>query len=80
MLTDFKSLWKAIVINFVITAVWYICEYEQFGCFQWDRWGDDVVSILYTVALWSAFHQNHIMLEMVIEHYKKPITNKKEDV
>jgi hypothetical protein len=80
MLTDFKSLWKAIVINWAITAVWYMCEYEQFGCLQWDRWGDNVVSMLYTAALWYAFHQERIMMNILIEHYKKLAEEDEEEV
>lgn len=54
-MTTIKSLIVALVINYVITAIWYIFEYKQFGELQWNRKCDNIVSILYLIALWIGF-------------------------
>ena len=50
-----KSLIVALVINYAISAVWYISEYKQFGELQWNRKCDNIVSTLYLIVLWIAF-------------------------
>ena len=50
-----KSLIVALVINYAISAVWYIAEYKQFGELQWNRKCDNIVSTLYLIVLWIAF-------------------------
>ena len=50
-----KSLIAALIINYAISAIWYIAEYKQFGELQWNRKCDSIVSTLYLIALWIAF-------------------------
>ena len=50
-----KSLIAALIINYAISAIWYIAEYKQFGELQWNRKCDNIVSTLYLIALWIAF-------------------------
>ena len=49
------SLLVAFIINLAITAIWYRLEYLQFGELQWNRKCDNVVSVLYFIALWIGF-------------------------
>ena len=49
---------KASVVTLAITAIWYGFEWMQFKELQWDRQCDEVVSLLYFLALWYLFaHQ-----------------------
>ncbi len=57
MLCDIKSLWKSFVVNLAVTAIWYAAEYEQFGTLQWDRWGDNIIGVIYMVIFWWVFHK-----------------------
>lgn len=57
MLCDFHALIKSIIINMAVIAIWYTIEYKQFGELQWNRWGDDVVGLIYIFILWWAFHE-----------------------
>lgn len=50
-----KAFLKALIINYAIAAVWYAEEYRQFGELQWDRNCDNLVWILYLIALTYAF-------------------------
>ena len=49
------SLLIAFIINLAITTIWYRLEYLQFGELQWDRKCDNVVGVLYFIALWIGF-------------------------
>ena len=49
------SLLIVLIINLAITTIWYRLEYLQFGEFQWNRKCDNVVSVLYFIALWIGF-------------------------
>ena len=49
------SLLVAFIINLAITTNWYRVEYQQFGELQWNRKCDNVVSVLYFIALWIGF-------------------------
>lgn len=51
------ALIKACVVSFAISAVWYAFEWIQFKELQWDRQCDNVVFVLYLIALWYAFSQ-----------------------
>lgn len=57
MLHDKRALWKSIVTNLAVNAVWYTAEYEQFGELQWNRWGDNIIGIIYLIIIWWAFHK-----------------------
>lgn len=57
MLYDIGSLWKSFVVNLAVTAIWYAAEYEQFGTLQWDRWSDNIISVIYMVILWWVFRK-----------------------
>lgn len=48
---------KALVVSLAISAVWYYEEFKQFGELQTDRKCDNVIFILYLIALWYAFSQ-----------------------
>lgn len=50
-----KGFIISILITLAITSVWYASEYKQFGKLQWDRKCDNVVTILYFIALWIGF-------------------------
>ena len=50
-----KGFIIAALITFAITGVWYGLEYMQFGELQWDRECDEVVALLYFIALWVGF-------------------------
>lgn len=50
-----KGFIIAILVSLSIMAIWYTFEYMQFGQLQWGRQCDEVVSILYFIALWIAF-------------------------
>ena len=52
-----KGFIYAVLISLSITAVWYVCEYKQFGELQWDRECDSIVSILNFIALWIAYSE-----------------------
>lgn len=54
---DIKALWKSLIINLAVTAIWYTAEYEQFGELQWNRWGDNIIGVLYILILWWAFRK-----------------------
>ncbi|MBQ8662492.1 MAG: hypothetical protein IJ471_01405 [Eubacterium sp.] len=45
----------AVLVTLAIIAVWYGLEYQQFGELQWNRRCDEVVAILYFIALWIGF-------------------------
>lgn len=57
MFFDTKSLWKSLIVNTAVTAVWYAAEYAQFGSLQWDRWGDNIIGVIYIFILWYGFHE-----------------------
>lgn len=57
MQRDIKALWKSITVNLAVTAIWYAAEYEQFGTLQWDRWGDNIIGVLYILILWWMFRK-----------------------
>lgn len=57
MQRDIKALWKSIIVNLAVTAIWYAAEYEQFGTLQWDRWGDNIIGVLYILILWWMFRK-----------------------
>lgn len=46
---------KACIVSLAISAVWFVLEYAQFGELQGNRECDNVVFILYLIALWYAF-------------------------
>lgn len=71
MIRDIKSLWKSLIINLAVTAIWYIAEYKQFGELQWNRWGDNIVGAIWILILWWAFHKNERLLEEIIKLCKK---------
>lgn len=50
-----KGFVIATLVSLSIMAIWYALEYMQFGQLQWNRTCDEVVSVLYFVALWIAF-------------------------
>lgn len=52
---DIRALYKSIIVNLAVMAIWYAAEYRQFGELQWDRWGDNIVGVLYILILWRAF-------------------------
>lgn len=54
---DIKALWKSIIVNLAVTAIWYATEYEQFGELQWNRWGDNIVGVLYIIIFWRVFRK-----------------------
>lgn len=76
MLCDIKSLWKSLIVNLAVTAIWYAAEYEQFGALQWDRWGDNIIGIIYVFILWWAFHKHDSLLKEVINVCQKESKNK----
>lgn len=57
MQKDIKALWKSIIVNLAVTAIWYAVEYEQFGTLQWDRWGDNIIGVLYILIIWQMFRR-----------------------
>lgn len=46
---------KSCVISLAISAIWFVLEYMQFGELQGNRTCDNVVFVLYLLALWYAF-------------------------
>ena len=50
-----KAFIISTLISLAITAVWYILEYRQFGELQWGRQCDEVVFLLYFIALCVGF-------------------------
>ena len=50
-----KTLIISTLISLAITAIWYILEYQQFGELQWGRQCDEVVFLLYFIALCVGF-------------------------
>lgn len=50
-----KGFIIATLVTLSIAAIWYALEYMQFGTLQWDRKCDEVVTLLYFIALWVAF-------------------------
>lgn len=50
-----KGFIIASIVSLLIIAIWYVLEYMQFGQLQWNRQCDEVVSLLYFIALWVAF-------------------------
>lgn len=54
-----KALIKACVVSLVISLIWFLVEYIQFGELQGNRICDNVVYVLYLLVLWYLFsHQN----------------------
>lgn len=51
----FEGFVNATLISFAIMSIWYRTEYEQFGELQWNRKCDDIVCLLYFIALWIGF-------------------------
>ena len=50
-----KAVGVALLVSLVISAVWYMAEYIQFGELQWNRECDNIVSMLYMIALTIGF-------------------------
>ena len=50
-----KGFILATLVSLSIVAIWYALEYMQFGTLQWNIKCDEVVIILYFIALWIAF-------------------------
>lgn len=46
---------KACIVSLAISEVWFVLEYIQFGELQGNRICDNVVFVLYLIALWYAF-------------------------
>ena len=46
---------KALFLNLLILALWYLLEYAQFGRLQWGRVGDDAAGICYFLATYVLF-------------------------
>ena len=69
MIRDMKALWKSLITNLAVTAIWYAAEYEQFGTLQWDRWGDNIIGIIYITILWWAFHKINFLSCKLMEKY-----------
>lgn len=34
-----RAIWKSLIVNFAINAVWYALEWYQYGELQWYQWG-----------------------------------------
>ena len=49
------AFFKACVVSLAISSVWFVLEYAQFGELQGDRECDNIVFVLYLMALWYAF-------------------------
>ena len=62
---------KSLIISMAITCVWYFTEYQQFGELQWDRQCDNIVGVLYFIALWYAFAQVNKREEKIKEFEQK---------
>ena len=68
-----KSIFNAVITNLAIWAVWYLCEYREFGELQFSRECDNIVAVLYfvlTVVLfykWNKDREQH--LELIKEIY-----------
>ena len=50
-----KGVILACIITLTITAVWYGVEWIQFGKLQWNRNCDEIVTLLYFIALAIGF-------------------------
>lgn len=54
-----KAFIKACVVSLVISLIWFLVEYIQFGELQGNRICDNVVYVFYLLVLWYLFsHQN----------------------
>lgn len=51
------SLFKALIMNLAITAIWYFSEYNQYKELQWDRRCDNIVGTLYFILTWYLFYK-----------------------
>lgn len=51
------ACFKALIIQLAITAIWYYFEYKQFHELQWDRKGDNIVSVLYFIVIWYLIYK-----------------------
>jgi len=87
MLYDIGSLWKSFVVNLAVTAIWYAAEYEQFGTLQWDRWSDNIISVIYMVILWWVFRKidkrggsNMITIENMDEYSREIRKTRARDI
>lgn len=56
-LFDFTSLIKSLIVNLAIFAIWYACEFQQFGTLQFDRQCDEVISFIYILVIWYFIHK-----------------------
>lgn len=50
-----KGLIIALTITYLITMLWEFIEYLQFGEIQHGRICDNIVCLLYFIALWIGF-------------------------
>lgn len=56
-LTDTKAFWKSYVTLLAISAIWYGLEFIEFGTLCWDRKCDNIIGLLFFIALWYANHR-----------------------
>ena len=72
---DTKAFWKSYVTLLAISAIWYGLEFIEFGTLCWDRKCDNVVGLLFFIALWYANHKANYW----IERYIGILTRQKDD-
>ena len=65
-LTDTKAFWKSYVTLLAISAIWYGLEFIEFGTLCWDRKCDNVVGLLFFIALWYVNHKANYWMVMFI--------------
>ena len=63
---DTKAFWKSYVTLLAISAIWYGLEFIEFGTLCWDRKCDNVVGLLFFIALWYANHKANYWMVMFI--------------
>lgn len=56
-LTDTKAFWRSYVTLLAISAIWYGLEFIEFGTLCWDRKCDNIVGLLFFIALWYTNHK-----------------------
>lgn len=56
-LTDIKAFWRSFITLLAISAVWYGLEFIEFGTLCRDRKCDNIVGLLFFIALWYANHK-----------------------
>lgn len=67
IIKDKKSLLKSFIVNLAVMAIWYAAEYEQFGTLQWDRWGDNIIGMLYMIILWWMFYKHDSLSNEIVK-------------